>query len=183
MNDIYTIFIHLHIQLETIIMETLVDTVFNLDIKTLIFERYIEHYEEQVLKYIEQTLNINKDCKIFQVDLNDYTDFLQISFLKHEEYKCIMYRVCIIQTNPNVRNTFTGHCFNIDEFDKFLKQTIEDFIESTNKTKNYNDWEASLVMADEAKKRHNIKSWEGNGIDNFNEKVTVIFQDVLKEVS
>lgn len=138
--------------------------------------------EVQVMEYIEDTLAQNKNCKILQCHLNDYTDFVKVSFANYSVDNSIVYRVHIIQTKPNFTNTVTGYC-NRSDFGQFVHDTITKFASSVNQDKVYNDWETSFVIADKIKKRRDIKNWTGKSICNFVESIDEIVQEVVDSMS
>jgi hypothetical protein len=138
--------------------------------------------EAQFQKYIEDNLATNKQCKILQCHFNNYTDCLKVSFGVVPSYTDIVYRITILQTRPNVRETITGHC-DKTTFEKFIQNTITQFTQSVNKTKVCNDWETTFVSADSLAKRHNINTWEGENVDKFAEMIDDITQMVVKNVS
>jgi hypothetical protein len=134
--------------------------------------------EVQVMEYIEETLVQNKNCKILQCHLNDYTDFVKVSFANYPVDNSVVYRVHNIQTKPNFRNTVTGYC-DRNDFGKFVHDTIMKFASSVNQDKVYNDWETSFVIADMLTKRTEIKNWSGKIISNFVETIDEIVQEVV----
>lgn len=137
--------------------------------------------EVQFEKFTEDNLAKNKDCKILQCHLNDYTDCLKISFGVLSTCTDIVYLVNIFQTRPNVRKTITGHCDNAT-FSKFIQDTITEFTQSVNKTKVCDDWETTFVIADSLAKRKNIRNWEGKSLEKFVGIIDDITQVVINNV-
>lgn len=129
---------------------------------------------------IEDKLINNKDCKILQCHLNNYTDCLKISFVV-STYSKIAYRINIFQTRPNVRKTISGQCEH-NKFDDFIQDTITKFNQSVNKNKVCDDWETTFVSADNLANRHSIKTWEGETHDNFVDIIDDITQVVVNNV-
>lgn len=164
-------------------MENIVVNTLNADVQFVIYEFFKQHYDRQVEEHIVKTLAVNTDCKILQCHLNDYTDCLQISFAHCVELKCIIYRVLILQTSPNIKSTVSGHCYNTVEFEKFVKQTMNQFIDTTNKTKVFNDWEVEFVNTDDLRKRHMIKEWEGTCFRGFEQTVDDIRNELIKAIA
>lgn len=131
-------------------------------------------------KNIEENLVNNKECKILQCHLNDYTDCLKLSFAV-TTYK-IIYRINIFQTRPDVRKIILGHC-DKKTFETFVNETITQFTQSVNNTKVCDHWETTFIVADIDSKRHNINTWEGEHVEKFVEIIDEITQVVVKNVS
>lgn len=131
---------------------------------------------------IQEALVQNKNCKILQCHLNDYTDFVKISFANDPENNSVVYRVHIIQTKPNVTNTISGNCDSKD-FGKFVHDMVTQFAKSVNQDKVCDDWETSFVITDNLKKRNEIKNWTGKTISNFVETIDDITHEVVERVA
>lgn len=136
-----------------------------------------DNKEFVVEKYIEETLVKNKDCKILQCHFNDYTDFLKISFGKLPTDNSIVYRITRMQTTPSVMSNVSGHCTE-DVFINLVQDTMTQFT-SVVQDKLFKNWEATFVIADSLKKRHDIKTWEGETIVKFVE----IIDEIKNEIS
>ena len=164
-------------------MENIIVNELITDVHVVIYEFFKQRYERQVEEHIVKTLAVNKNCKILHCNLNNYTDSLQISFAYCVELKCIVYRVFTIQTDPHSNSTVLGHCYNSMEFEKFVKQTMTKFIDTTNKTKVLNDWQVELVNTDNLRKRNIIKEWEGTCVGGFEQTVDNIRNELIKAIA
>jgi hypothetical protein len=133
------------------------------------------------VKFIEDNLVNNKNCKILQCHFNNYTDCLKVSFGVVPTYTHIVYRINMFQTRPNVRKTITGHCHDTT-FDNLIQDIILQFTQSINKTKICDDWETTFVTTDTDAKRQNIKTWEGETVEKFVEIIDDITQQVVKSI-
>lgn len=125
-----------------------------------------QNVEFQVQKYIDESLVMNRDCNILQCYMNDYTDCLKVSYKHVPSNNCIVYRINTVQTNPSVKNTTTGHC-GVIEFKTLVQDTIINFTNSINNKKIHNNWDVSIVYADESKKRQDIMQREGDTLEGF----------------
>lgn len=130
---------------------------------------------------IKDSLVQNQNCKIVQCHLNDYTDVVKISFANHPEDNSVVYRVHIIKTKPNLPNIISGYCDGKD-FGTFVHYTVTNFAKSVIHDKVYDDWEISFVIADNLKRRNNIRNWTGKTIRSFIETIDEITHEVVEHI-
>ena len=134
--------------------------------------------EQDTQKYIDNSLVMHKDCKILQCYMNDYTDCLKICYGFLSEREIVVYRIHKIQTKPNITSTEIG-CSDVGSFKGFVSDAITQFVKSINNNKIDNNWEISLVSADNLRTRHTIREWEGETLDDFNDTIVAVVQEVI----
>lgn len=134
--------------------------------------------DAHIKKFVDESLEVNKDCNILYCYMNDYTDRLKVSYGYLASIDSIVYRINTIQTKPNIRQNIIGY-YPKNLFETFVKDTINNFTTSINIDKVYHNWDASVVYADNLHKQHDIQEWKGENLQEFMNIINDITHNVI----